>query len=221
MIRLGVVLFALSWGQMLAAQEHISTTGALSDRDFYRLVACAADPGGTCRKQFVRWPARKARTLTVGIARVDPTFPKRKAALIDTALTEAAARITGVGAGVAISRSESSPDIVVHLMDHPEQSPLKGTNVPGLDGNFIEAAHVHVWWNGAKEITASHIVITHHIRRSGIRSVILEELVQSLGLLTDIQNPYYRSLSIFEQDSNAVSVLEGQDARAIVMHYPR
>ena len=42
-----------------AAQEFIKSKGRLSDRDFYRAVACAAPPGGACQKKALRWSEKK------------------------------------------------------------------------------------------------------------------------------------------------------------------
>ncbi|WP_415921190.1 DUF2927 domain-containing protein [Tateyamaria sp. SN6-1] len=203
------------------SQEYITTQGPLSDDAFYRLVSCAAPPGGACQKDVVRWAPRKARNLTVGITRIDDRFPNRNAARIRTAMTQAAREITDLNAGVAITTTTRNPDISVLLLDHPEHTPLQGTGIAGLDGNMIEAAYVHIWWNGRKQITRGVIVFTPHVALDGITSVMLEELTQSLGLLTDIRNPDYRHSSIFSQDSNQVTVLRGQDAMAVRTHYAR
>lgn len=218
-MRQALILIAMLTAATAAAQEFIEVETRLSDRDFYRLVACSAQPGGPCAEDIVRWPARKARALSVAITRIDPTFPARKAELIDSALTVAAAKITELDAGVRITRTTHRPNIKVLLMDHPEKSTLTGTGVTGLDGNFIDAAHVHVWWNANKRITKAVIIMTPHVGVGGIRSVMLEELVQSLGLLTDIRGSYYHRKSVFDQDSNAVTNLRGQDADAIRRHY--
>lgn len=221
MIRSALIVVGVLIGTTLNAQEFIAVNGALSDRDFYRLVSCAAPPGKACGRDVVRWPAAKARNLTIAVTRIDPTFPARKARAIDAALTAAAQDITGLNAGVRITRNQRRPDIRVLLMDHPEKSPLTGTGIAGLDGNFIDAAYVHIWWNGAKAITQGVIIMTPHVRDSSITSVMLEELTQSLGLITDIRGPHYRGTSIFDQDGNAVTRLRGQDAMAIRMHYAR
>lgn len=55
-----------------AAQDYIETDGLLSDDDFYRLVACAAPPGGDCTKRFLRWSSDEP--LHVQIAGVDRAF---------------------------------------------------------------------------------------------------------------------------------------------------
>ncbi|WP_299724486.1 DUF2927 domain-containing protein [uncultured Tateyamaria sp.] len=204
-----------------SAQEYIITKGPLSDRDFYRLVACAADPGGPCRKDIVRWPASKAKRLSVAITRTDPTFPERNARLIDAALTRAASEISKLEAGVTITRTTGKPDISVMLLDLPEDSVLQDTGIDDLDGNQIGAAYVHVWWDGAKRITKSVIIVTPDTGIADIKSIILEELVQSLGLLTDISNLHYRRNSIFDERSNHVKRLFRQDATAIRMHYDR
>ncbi|WP_299611498.1 DUF2927 domain-containing protein [uncultured Tateyamaria sp.] len=201
------------------AQDYIETNGPLSDDDFYRLVACAAPPGQGCRDAIVRWSPRAARNITIGITRIDDSFPRRNARLIQTALTTAGQEIAALNAGVAFTTTNTRPDIRVLLMDHPQNTRLRGTGIPGLDGNFIEAARFQIWWNGDKHITRGVIVITPHIRPSDIRSMVLEEMTQSLGLMTDIRNPTYANSSIFSQDSNAITRLQGQDAMAVRRHY--
>lgn len=50
---------------------------------------------------------------------------------------------------------------------------------------------------------------------------MLEEITQALGLITDIQNPYYRNRSIMSQDSdNSLKTLGEQDKLALMRHYP-
>ena len=49
---------------------------------------------------------------------------------------------------------------------------------------------------------------------------MLEELTQSMGLMTDIRNPYYETRSVFSEDSNSVVKLGEQDREALRLHYP-
>ena len=213
------VLVFVMWVTATHAADYLSTSGRLSDTDFYRLVACRALPGQDCKMPFVRWTPASASNLTVAITRVDPTFPPANASLIDDALGQAIGEINGLDAGINMRRVTRNPNIKVLLMDHPPNSRLSGTGDPELDGEWLEAAYVHIWWNGRRELTRGTIIITPAIERSSIRSVMLEELVQSLGLLTDVRNPHYRNRSIFAQDSNATVRLQGQDAMAVRRHY--
>ena len=54
-----------------------------------------------------------------------------------------------------------------------------------------------------------------------MKSTVLEEVIQSLGLLTDIHNRYYHTRSIFsETGGGRVTKLRGQDAATLLYHYP-
>ncbi len=55
MILRALILWLALSGQA-HAQEFLNRDTALSDDDFYRLVACAAPVNGECGKPFVRWP---------------------------------------------------------------------------------------------------------------------------------------------------------------------
>jgi hypothetical protein len=33
----------------------VESSGPLTDEEFYRLIACAASPGGRCRKTMLHW----------------------------------------------------------------------------------------------------------------------------------------------------------------------
>ena len=68
-------------------------------------------------------------------------------------------------------------------------------------------------------ILSAAIAISQEIRRREIASVVLEELVQALGLPTDIDSPAY-TRSIFSEADNATVWLRGQDAAALRRHYP-
>jgi hypothetical protein len=71
-------------------------------------------------------------------------------------------------------------------------------------------------------IIASRVAIAvDRVTQDKLRSIILEELVQSLGLTWDINNPYYQNRSIFGQvGDDSVTQLRGQDAMALRRHYP-
>jgi hypothetical protein len=76
----GLVLLASG----AAAQEYVTTAGPLSEIEFYRLVACAAPPGGVCGKPVVRWTLDLP--LRVAITRMDRAFPGGKAKRAEAAL---------------------------------------------------------------------------------------------------------------------------------------
>ncbi|MBF9036550.1 DUF2927 domain-containing protein [Rhodobacterales bacterium HKCCE2091] len=204
----------------LAAQEFVSVDGPLSDEDFYRLVACAAPPGGDCAKPVVRWPDPQRLSLRVGIAGVHPAFPSYKLDLVDQALDAAIDEINALGAHLWLDRHYAAPfDIPVYLLETPEGGLIQGTGNSQIDGSAMSIGRVVIRSRGA-DIQSAAIAISRDIHRREIASVVLEELVQALGLPTDISSGAYRR-SIFSEEGNSVVYLRGQDAEAIRLHYPR
>ncbi|MCV3272527.1 DUF2927 domain-containing protein [Roseobacter sinensis] len=205
-----------------AAQDYVSVPeGPLPDEDFYRLVACSAPPGGACKDPIVRWPAAVAANLTVGVVAVDPDFPTSRQALIRDALSNAIDEINAADVGLVLRRPPDGtrPDIAVHLVALTENARLDGSIDPELEGVEIGAGYVHVWWNSRAEITRAIILFARDIRREDIPSIVLEELVQAMGLLTDIDNRWYTTRSIFAENGNTLTRLQPQDIMALRRHY--
>ncbi len=203
-----------------AAQEFVAVPGIISDEAFYRLVSCGAAPEGDCTKPQIRWPEAQQLRLRVGLAATGFTFPDYKLDLIDTALDQAIDEINGSGARLFLERAFEAPfDIPVYLLDTPQGGLIENTGNRELDGTVLSIGRVALRSRGG-EITAAAIAISRDIRRREIASVVLEELVQALGLHTDISSPAYRR-SIFSEDGNSVVRLSGQDAEALRRHYPR
>ena len=88
-----------------------------------------------------------------------------------------------------------------------------------LRGRDAQIGYVHVSYR-RNTIDQAHIALSRDITLSQTHSVVLEELVQSLGLLTDILNPYYKRRSIFAEDCNCTTRLTGQDLAVLRRHYP-
>jgi hypothetical protein len=95
---------------------------------------------------------------------------------------------------------------------------VRGTGVPELDGVQIAIGRVAIR-SRAGTIQSAAIAISQDIRRREVASIVLEELVQAMGLPTDIRSPAYRD-SIFSEEGNSVVWLRGQDAEALRRHYP-
>ena len=192
--------------------------GALGDDDFYRLTACAAPPAGDCSKPFVRWQKPE---LTVAITRMDRAFLGGKSKRADVALDLALAQLNAADMGLRLVRNDAAqdPDIPILFLDTPARSTLQGTGFARLDGTPISAAGVRVF---AKDgiIRKSVILVTLGLQKRAYESVLLEELTQALGLLTDIGGPYYETRSVLSQSSNAVKKLGAQDIMALERHYP-
>ncbi len=207
----------------VAAQEFVTTDGKLSDSDFFRLVTCSAAPGGPCGETLVRWTDSRASDLRVALLPAPRDYPGRVAERVSRALDRAIEQINGAGSAVRMRRvgkSEAS-DIQLHLAPVRSGDLVYGTGVDGLDDESIGAAVVQVRWDGKRNITEAAIVMAEDIPRDEIYPVLLEELTQSLGFLTDIRNPYYDSLSVFSEDSNSVTKLGVQDRMALHRLYPQ
>jgi hypothetical protein len=217
------ILFLLSFMALPrpgATQEFIAVPDLVSDEAFYRLVACAAPPGGDCAKPFVWWPRERRLRLRVGIAQISEGFADYRFDVVDRSVDRAIAEINGAGAHLFLERAFEGPfDIPIFLVDAPQGGEITGTGVADLDGSSISIGRVALRSRGA-EITGAAIAISADIQRREIASVVLEELVQSLGLVTDVLSPAY-SDSVFSESQNSATRLRGQDAAALRRHYPR
>lgn len=203
----------------LAAQEFIAVPEELSDEAFYRLVSCAAPPDGPCAKPLVRWPESRRRALRVGIADFATSFPGYKFDLADQALDAAIAEINATGADLFLERRYGPPfDVPVYLTDAARGELIAGTGNSQIDGTEISIGRVVLRSRGTDIIEAA-IALSRDIQRREIASVMLEELVQAMGLVTDIEGAAY-TRSIFSETGNSVVRLSGQDAEALRRHYP-
>lgn len=219
-VQFGLLLGILLLPTLAVAQEFVTVPRRLSDEAFYRLVACAAPPGGACGKPEIRWSEERRLSLTVGIAQIDPGFPSYKLDLVDAAIDRAIAEINAAGAYLVLERSwEAEPDIALYLLDTPQDGIISGTGNTELDGEELAIGRVAIRSVGGL-IQDAAVAISRDINRREIASVVLEELVQALGLPTDVQSPAYGD-SIFNEDRNSVVWLRGQDAEALRRHYPR
>lgn len=212
----------LAAGAALADNEStVRLDQKVSDRDFHRAVACSARPGGRCRDTLAAWPAPQRRDLAVAFRSMEGASSGPRRAVLQQALNRAIREINGAGAGIRLRRADSAGDPAITVWDSAftdgERYDLPEED---LRDDVMEGARVHIWWDGDHRITRGVILIAADLDLDDINSVMLEELVQSLGLLTDIEGDYYSTTSIFSQDSNAVTRLRGQDAAALRLHYP-
>lgn len=215
------VLLLLAWFPRAAtAQEYVAVPDLISDEAFYRLVACAAPPGGECAKPLIRWPRERRLRLRVGIAQIAPGFANYRLDLVDRSVDRAIAEINGAGAHLFLERAYEGPfDVPIYLVDTPQGGEIIGTGQADLDGSYIAIGRVALRSRG-DQITGAAIAISADIQRREIASVVLEELVQAMGLVTDVISPAYKD-SIFSENDNSTTRLRGQDAAALRRHYPR
>jgi len=199
------------------AQDYVDSSGPLDDAAFYRLVACAAPPSGDCAKPFYKW---KKSDITIGIVERAPAFLGGKMKRAEAALVRAVQRLNDVDMGIALRPSEDAPDIAIHLLDIARGEKMQAPQPPLLRGktmaNAITALDV-----GGSIIEGATIGFSSTITIRQYESVMLEEITQALGLITDIRNPYYQTRSILSQDAdNSLKALGIQDRMALIRHYP-
>ncbi len=201
------------------AQEFVETSGTLSDKEFYRLVSCAAPPNNPCQKKQLHWPL--GATLRVSLEPLAPVFLGGKQKRARAALVRALQHLNRVDMNLSLVQvaPELDADIRIYFVNTDGSTPITGTNISGVDGQTVHGARVSVWaQNGI--INRSTIIFGTRLHIRSYESAMLEELTQALGLLTDIRNPAYDSVSIFSQDSNASKTLGPQDIIALQRHYP-
>ncbi len=204
-----------------AAQDYVITPkGKLSDRDFYRLVSCGAAPGGKCRVPAARWSKADATNLTLSIVSVQRGFPVRQEKAIRSAVARAINELNGVGAGVHLSLvSGGRADMEIHLVTKTLKSVLPQAR--SIQEEIVTTgaiAMVRVHRQGSR-ITKATVLYTSDIPSRMTKATVLEEIVQGLGLPFDIHNKaYYKSL--FSETDCCQTRLKGQDAKAILYHYP-
>jgi hypothetical protein len=171
---------------------------------------------------LVRWPPAVARDLQVGFAPIPPDYPPAVAGMMSNALNTAIAEINSAGAALHLVRAPkaATAPVLIHLTPATMGEPIRGTGMSDIDGTPIAAALVTVWWNDLNHITEATIVMAADLPPDEIGPVLLEELTQSMGLLTDIRNRDYEPISVFSEDSNSVTRLGQQDRAALRLHYP-
>lgn len=222
MIRCAVVLLLWLAGQAVAQEYVTIPDGSLSDEEFYRVVACAAAPKQPCQKPNIKWPDDAAHDISLRIVSVAPQYPNPIHTQIHNAVDHAIAQINAAGTIVQMRRAKprETPDIAIHLVAQNEGDVLRFAPDPDIAGLLIPSGYVHIWWNGNAEITRSIILFSQDIETDDIYSVVLEEVLQSTGLVTDIDSDYYSDKSIFAEDGpNKIIHLLDQDLRAFQRHY--
>ncbi|MGJ8597620.1 hypothetical protein [Sulfitobacter sp.] len=199
------------------AQDFVDSNGPLDDTAFYRLVACAAPIDGACAKPFYKWAKAK---ITVGITQREPAFLGGKLKRADAAVVRAVQRLNAVGMGVTLTTDETTPDITIHLLDTPRGEKITGSTAPLLNG-FSMANAITILDIEGNTIKGAAIGFSSTMTIRQYESVMLEEITQALGLITDIQNPYYTTRSILSQNAdNSLKTLGIQDNIALIRHYP-
>ncbi|MCW1950010.1 MAG: hypothetical protein KIH44_001395 [Octadecabacter sp.] len=212
-------LAALMLATPLCAQEYIVTDGPLTDGEFYGVVSCAATPGQGCNAPIVRWDQQ---VVTVAFEPMAPSYPTDLAREFDRLLDISILQINAAAPGLTLRRVAKSQSAHVRLFLQPIRfgDAVRGTGYPEMDGTLIGAALVQVYWDDDLKLTEALIAFAADIPINQAGPIMLEELTQAMGLMTDIRDPYYETRSIFSEDSNSVAKLGVQDRTALRFHYP-
>ncbi len=205
------------------AVDSVVSKGKLSDRDFYRLIACAAPPGAACQRPFLRWSERDARDITVRIVEIESPISARRLSLAKDSVQHAVNEINGVGAAVKLRLiDEGEPDIAVSFITG--EIAAGDRRLRGVDDVFLlgsAAAVAEVFSDRrTRNIDFARVTISRFVSDRRMKSVVLEEIVQSLGLMTDVHNQFYHHRSVFSETGSSTKRLRGQDAMAVMVHYP-
>jgi len=213
------VLAATLFTTSISAQEYIVTDGPLTDGEFYNLVSCSARPGQGCNEPIVHWDQR---VVTVAFEPMVASYPTDLAREFDRVLDTSISQINSAAPGLNLRRVAKSQSANVRLFLQPIQSgdAVRGTGYRDLDGTPIGAAIVQIYWDDDFKLTEALIAFAGDIPIDQAGPIMLEELTQAMGLMTDIRNPYYETRSVFSEDSNSVAKLGVQDRAALRLHYP-
>lgn len=213
------LLLALPLAAAAGAQESdgIATDSLLSDREFFRLATCGAPPGGECTGPVLRWPKR---LVTLALLPGEADQPEGFADSLDQAVDAAIAQINRAGAGIRIRRVEG-PKADIRVIPTALKDGDRLEDVPGVSAQGIMGVgYMTYWWNRRKEITEAAVLVSTAIIPGDMRSVVLEEVFQTLGPRFDIEGEVYEGVSILSQTSNQTTVIRGQDARLLRWLYP-
>lgn len=224
-MRLNLLLLAVApvvlAGQMAFATDAVPSQGRLGDADFFRAVSCGAPTSGACQTSPRRFAKRNMTVAVLRTKTARPTSDQIRATsrAIDTALAQINATTTNITLTRVSGTAARQADIKLHFVSSKIGQRISGTQFPLLDGQRMQHAITVILPFTKGRIYKSGIALAANLPARDVDGVVLEELVQSLGLPWDIDNPYYVGKSVFSQHGNGVKRLSKQDRMAIKNHY--
>jgi hypothetical protein len=209
------------------ARDYTYSNGKLTDAQFYKAVTCKAKINASCQEKPARWPAFLSNQLTVGLAQVQKGTSTQQERVVRQALQESVDLINDSGANIKLRYvsgwKAKRTWIKVHIVKpHGPKHVIKDVSLRGMSGLKAQNARTKIYANKDYKIARAGITISNTVTDPvRLRALVLEELVQSLGLMWDIENPYYNTRSIFSQSGpDNLLKIEGQDKAALQRHYP-
>lgn len=194
----------------------VAASGKLTDEDFYRLVSCAAPPGGACARPALRWETDGA--IRVALRRIDPVYVGRQRPRAEAALTRAIGELNAAGARFRLSRvpNHDRAEIVVYFLDLAPDTAIDGTGLGWVDGVAIDEVATLIAVDPEQtRILAAAIVVTTGLETKSFEAAILTALTRAMGLATEIDAPAYDGLSVLAHGSTAATRLGPQDLVAL------
>ncbi len=222
MMRPGLVLTAIAaLCNPAFADDGVESAGLLSDTDLWQLVACGVPPGRPCQDVLNRWPVIDGKPLTIALMPPEPGMPPTTAEAIRLGVDQAIVSINTARSGIRLARAAPGQPGDITLIPTALTEGSVANGISGIaDGDVIGVGYMTFWSDDTDMITNATILISSDIAIEDVASVVLEEIVQTLGLPFDINNADYHGVSIFSQTSNNVVTISGQDAVILRLHYP-
>lgn len=219
-------LFVVFCGQPFAyAQDFIETSGPLTDRDFYRAVSCKASPGKNCPLRALKWPPVKQGRVSVSLAGVQgsgPHFVSRVRNALEHAIAEINRADTGVKLRYFYGPQSRLANIRVYVVQPvgPRKT-IANISYPPLNGKVADPAVTVISTLGANILSAGVALELNPALSSRLRPILLQELLEALGLAWSLKNPYYDDKSLFSISTRpSLDRIRGQDMLALMLHYP-
>ncbi len=185
----------------------------LTDEEFYNIVSCGAAPGEGCRKPRRKWWKDE---VTVKVAPAQEGFHYNHIVIDKT--EEAIQQINQVGVIKLKLVDRPVADITITGVSAKTGEKISGTKCSRHDGSTIGWARFGYFFRN-NVINKACISISASVPPYHLQRVVAEELIQSLGLLYDIQTPYYRKISVFSQKGRLADRYSPQDLEALRRHY--
>jgi hypothetical protein len=199
------------------ADDYIISKSILSDDALLRLVTCGAPPAGDCAVSPVRW---RQTDLTIRFGPVPEGYGPKRTKRIDRALDQAIATINAAGSAIRLTRVTGRADITLRPTMFKSGQKISGED--GIaSGQRMAQGLFTIQPDIFGRIHSGTILIARDVTLPDIRSIVLEEIMQSLGFRFDIRGKVYQDISIFAQWGNSVKAIKGQDAAILRLYYPR